>query len=172
MFVWLISHTSLTNEQYFFFTINQPTVLSIVAYQWRDRCKNVQHCYGNRDRNNHRMRKSCDQRCYSCNGGFSDCYTANRACTLAVSMSHWTGYQLHKQTMNNKPLQETDVRMRVIEYHDDWTEIPHLNSIRTLGKFFSVFFPSRKVSRARKSLGPAWFTFKFCHATDLARQIW
>ena len=33
LFVWLISRTFLANEQYFSLTINQPTVLSVIAYQ-------------------------------------------------------------------------------------------------------------------------------------------
>ena len=32
LFVWLISRTFLANEQYFSLTINQSTVLSVMAY--------------------------------------------------------------------------------------------------------------------------------------------
>ena len=33
LFAWLISRIFLANEQYFSLTINQPTVLSTMAYQ-------------------------------------------------------------------------------------------------------------------------------------------
>jgi len=33
LFAWLISRTFSTNEQYFSLTTNQPTVLSVMAYQ-------------------------------------------------------------------------------------------------------------------------------------------
>ena len=33
LFAWLISRTFLANEQYFSLTTNQPTILTVMAYQ-------------------------------------------------------------------------------------------------------------------------------------------
>jgi len=44
LFVWLISRTFLTSEQYFSLPTNQPTVLSVMAYQLSEQGNCENHC--------------------------------------------------------------------------------------------------------------------------------